>query len=151
MPKRQTFGDRMAVLKNARHELFAQAVASGETADNAYKQAGYKANSGNARTLKGKQAVSDRIATIQAKVAALSEFTSADAVRQADEDRAFAREMSQPSAAVSASTLKFKLLGLLVDKVQAEVIGSDVSDKPTGPHKDNVLAWKASVGSSELQ
>lgn len=38
----------MPVLKNARHERFAQARANGKTVDDAYVDAGFKANNGNA-------------------------------------------------------------------------------------------------------
>lgn len=51
----------MGVLSNQRHEAFAQALASGKTADEAYRDAGYKANRGNAATLKANQSISDRV------------------------------------------------------------------------------------------
>lgn len=119
--KRQTFGDRMAVLKNQRHEIFAQAIASGETQEAAYRKAGYKPNASNASTLNRNQQVRERVAGIQANAAAVAEFTLADMVAQVDEDRSFARENVQPAAAISASGLKAKLLGLITDKVTAEV------------------------------
>ncbi|OJF97590.1 terminase small subunit [Pararhizobium antarcticum] len=51
----------MPVLRNARHEKFAQLLAQGKTADDAYAQAGFKANRGNATTLKRKQNIQDRV------------------------------------------------------------------------------------------
>lgn len=51
----------MPVLKNARHEAFAQELAKGKTADEAYKLAGFKPNRGNAATLKQKQSISKRV------------------------------------------------------------------------------------------
>jgi len=39
---------------NLRHERFAQALAQGKTANEAYALAGYKANDGSASRLKGK-------------------------------------------------------------------------------------------------
>lgn len=54
----------MAALKNQRHELFAQSLAKGKTADEAYQEAGYKPNRGNAATLKANQSISDRVAEL---------------------------------------------------------------------------------------
>lgn len=54
----------MPILTNARHERFAQELAKGATADEAYQLAGYSANRGNASTLKAKQIISDRVAEI---------------------------------------------------------------------------------------
>ncbi len=59
----------MPILANAKHELFAQAIAKGETADAAYKLAGYAANRGNAATLKANQSVLDRVAELQGAIA----------------------------------------------------------------------------------
>jgi phage terminase small subunit len=57
----------MPALPNAKHERFAQGLAKGLTADQAYQDAGYKANRGNASTLKQKQNIQDRIAEILAQ------------------------------------------------------------------------------------
>jgi phage terminase small subunit len=45
----------MPVLSNSKHELFAQELAKGKTADAAYVSAGYSPNRGNATTLGLKQ------------------------------------------------------------------------------------------------
>lgn len=58
----------MPVLKNARHELFAQRVAKGETLDAAYVAAGYRAHKQNPARLRGKDVVSGRIAEILQKI-----------------------------------------------------------------------------------
>lgn len=54
----------MPVLRNARHEKFAQLLAQGKTADDAYAQAGFKANRGNAATLKQKQSIQERVSQL---------------------------------------------------------------------------------------
>ena len=51
----------MPVLSNHKWEIFAQELAKGKTADQAYVDAGYRQNSGNAVTLKGKQSISNRV------------------------------------------------------------------------------------------
>jgi hypothetical protein len=53
------------VLKNARHEIFAQAVAQGKEIGEAYVKAGFKANTGNPSTLKNKK----RSATMSRRIA----------------------------------------------------------------------------------
>lgn len=57
----------MPVLDNARHERFAQELAKGKTADEAYVLAGYRANRGNASTLKANQSIEARVAEILGK------------------------------------------------------------------------------------
>lgn len=54
----------MPVLKNAKHERFAQGLAKGLTADQAYQDAGFKANRGNATTLKQKQSIQNRVSEL---------------------------------------------------------------------------------------
>ncbi len=51
----------MAGLKNSRHERFAQEVARGKSAAEAYVLAGYKPNKGNPSTLKADQRISQRV------------------------------------------------------------------------------------------
>jgi hypothetical protein len=105
----------MPVLPNQRHESFAQALAQGKTADEAYALAGYKANRGNAATLKAKQSILDRVAEIQAKVAKKVEVTVESLAAELDEARLMALGEKQSSAAVSATMGKAKLFGLGVE------------------------------------
>lgn len=72
----------MPVLKNSRHERFAQALAAGETADSAYVTAGFKANRGNAATLKAKQSIEARVAEIQGKSAERAEISIERVLRE---------------------------------------------------------------------
>lgn len=58
----------MPVLPNQRHEAFAQALAKGKTADEAYALAGFKPNRGNAATLKAKQSILDRVEPYQGPI-----------------------------------------------------------------------------------
>lgn len=51
----------MPILENPRHELFAQALAKGETAVDAYQAAGYEANDGNSFRLKNDPVVVARV------------------------------------------------------------------------------------------
>jgi hypothetical protein len=47
----------MGTLANQRHERFAQALAQGKTATEAYILAGYKANDGHASRMKGNERI----------------------------------------------------------------------------------------------
>ena len=70
----------MPALKNARHEKFAVAVASGMSASRAYVEAGFVANDGNAIRLKGNEKVAARITELEAKRAErVTEATAIDA------------------------------------------------------------------------
>src|SRR6187551_2592612 len=64
----RTGGHKMPMLTNSRHERFAQGLAQGKTADEAYRLAGYAANRGNASTLKANQNIEARVAELQARV-----------------------------------------------------------------------------------
>ncbi len=65
----------MPILKNTKHEKFAQALAKGSSADAAYQMAGYKANRGNAATLKANQNITDRVSEIVGKAADRAQIT----------------------------------------------------------------------------
>lgn len=57
----------MGMLKNNRHELFAQALAQGKTADEAYAEAGYVKNRCNASRLKTTENITKRLAELQGR------------------------------------------------------------------------------------
>ena len=59
----------MPTLPNARHELFAQSLAAGKTADEAYKDAGFHPHSGNASRLRVNESIVARVAELQSRVA----------------------------------------------------------------------------------
>lgn len=59
----------MPVLPNPKHEAFAQSLASGTSPADAYIQAGYKPNRGNAAALKAKQPIRKRVEELQQSIA----------------------------------------------------------------------------------
>lgn len=59
----------MAVLTNARHERFAQELAAGKTATEAYTLAGYKPDDGHASRLAGNGRIVERVAELQGRAA----------------------------------------------------------------------------------
>lgn len=68
----------MPVLRNAKHEAFARAIAKGKTADEAYVEAGYAYNRGNAARLKANESVMKRAEEIKSRVADKAEWSAAD-------------------------------------------------------------------------
>ena len=68
----------MPVLKNARHEAFAQALAKGMTATDAYAEAGYKGDRTAASRLSTNVNVGQRVSEIKNRVAEKAEWTAAD-------------------------------------------------------------------------
>lgn len=68
----------MPVLKNARHEAYAQARAKGKTVDEAYIEAGFKANRGNAARLNANESIRKRVEEITSRVAEKAEWSAAD-------------------------------------------------------------------------
>lgn len=103
-------------LEDQRQERYAQGLASGKTGDQAYKLAGFKVNRGNASRLKSNDRVKSRVAFLLGKLAARAIVTAESIAVQLDEDRALAHAVAQPGAAVSASTAKAKLFGLMSEK-----------------------------------
>ena len=131
----------MPALQNPKHERFAQELAKGKTASEAYVLAGYKANDGNAATLKGNQRVLDRMSEIQERSVIRTEITIASLMQEAGEIQAAAIAANQHSAAVAALTAKAKLAGLWVDRAETENMNTNyvVSADPVG----NVEDWEA--------
>lgn len=105
----------MPVLKNARHESMAQALAKGKTADEAYALAGYKPDRGNASRLTANDSVRVRVAELQSKTVKKVEITVDSLAQELEEARAIALKEKQSSAAVSATMGKAKLFGLGVE------------------------------------
>ncbi len=111
----------MAPLRNPRHERFVQGLFEGKSADEAYREAGYQPNRHNASRLKTKEHILARLRELQEQAAMASEITVESICNELDEAIGVARAKGQASAMVSASALRAKLGGLLIDKAQVEV------------------------------
>lgn len=91
----------MPVLKNARHEKFAQALAKGMSATEAYAEAGYKGDRTAASRLSTNVNISQRVREISGRVAEKAEWSAADrlaALKRITD----AAEKDDPRVAVSA-------------------------------------------------
>lgn len=106
----------MPVLSNPRHEKFAQALAKGSSASEAYERAGYLPKRQNAARLMSNDDVRIRVAELQAKGASKAVVTLQTLLDEAEEARVLAMRINQPSAAVSAIKEKGVLAGLRVEK-----------------------------------
>lgn len=106
----------MPILPNARHERFAQALAAGKTADEAYQDAGYAENRGNATRLKANESMIARVAELLNKAAVKAEVTIDTIADMLREDRELARETKQVGAAVRAAESLGKLYGHYIER-----------------------------------
>lgn len=71
----------MPVLKNARHEAFAQALAKGKTATEAYAEAGYQESRSAASRLSTNVNIEKRVEELKTRIAEKAEWRSADRLR----------------------------------------------------------------------
>ena len=109
-------GSILPPLPNWKHELFALELSKGVDATQAYVNAGYKRNFGNASALKSKQKVQARLAELKGELTSSSKVTAESLVRELDEIRSLAVTAGQQSAAVQAVMGKAKILGLVIDR-----------------------------------
>jgi hypothetical protein len=125
----------MSALANPRHERFAQELAKGATADDAYVEAGFKANRGNAATLKAKQNISNRVSELLDRAATRAVVTVANvterllAIATLHEKSTDAARGSVARAALMDAC---KLNGLVIDRSKSEVEQTThlISDRP---------------------
>jgi phage terminase small subunit len=130
----------MAPLSNARHEAFCLALFEGASADEAYVKAGYSKNRGNASRLKANEVVLARLSELQAEAAASSKVTVESICRELDEAVAVAKTKGQAQAMVSVATLRAKLAGLMVERVEVGGPGDFDDCLSTAQIVDRVLA-----------
>jgi phage terminase small subunit len=121
------------VLKNAKHERFAQELAKGKSQAEAYVAAGYKPSRSAATRLAADVNICERLAAIQERGAVRAELTLADIIDELEEARQVALTAATPQSgsAVAATMGKAKLLGLVVDKaeVKSEVEVTDARER----------------------
>lgn len=101
---------------NPRQELFAQELAQGKTADEAYRLAGYRADRHHAARLATKGHIAERVAALQRRAADRMEITIERLTREFYEDRDLAQKFGQVSASVAALTAIGKLHGMFIDR-----------------------------------
>lgn len=113
----------MPALKNAKHEAFAQGLARGLSASEAYVEAGYKESRSAASRLSTNVNVRRRVEELSERIAEKAEWTAAQrlaALKRICE----AAEMEDPRVAVSAIAEANKMQGSHAPAKQ-EVTGKD--------------------------
>lgn len=129
----------MPALGNPKHERFAQELAKGKTADEAYQAAGYKANRHNAAALGRQQHILTRLTEMQERVAARTEITVAGITERLlsladvaektgiarDEETGVLTGSSSKHLGVARAALMdaAKLNGLISDKLEVNAAG----------------------------
>ena len=108
----------MPILQNARHERFALELTKGKCATKAYDLAGYRSHRQNAARLITNEHIRQRVVEIQSIAAKRTEVTVESLIDEAEEARLLALANRNASAMVAASTLKAKLTGMLVNRVE---------------------------------
>jgi len=111
----------MPVLANQRHEKFAQLLAEGRSASEAYVLAGYRANRHNAARLKSFETIRARVLEIQGAGAKSAEITVASLLDELEHARQRADSLGQLSASVRAISEKARLAGLMVERQEIAV------------------------------
>ena len=112
----------MPILKKQRWELFAQEIAKGETATKAYETAGFSPSRKNASRLRAREDVGARVMELQGLAARSAVITVQSICQELDAAVAVARERGQAQAMVSASALRAKLAGLMVERVEVAAV-----------------------------
>jgi phage terminase small subunit len=105
----------MPVLRNPRHEKFAQEIAKGNTATAAMAAAGYSDPRNSTRLTKNDE-IRRRIEELQQCGAARAEVSVASLLAELETARLLALKLGQASAAVAATMGKAKILGLIIDR-----------------------------------
>jgi phage terminase small subunit len=112
----------MPALTNRRRELFAQGVASGVSLKQAAVSAGYSLRRAEqtGSELRKNREIAVRIGEIRAviteSITRFMTYTLAQAMLEAHEAWELARNNGQPGQMIAATTLKSKLMGLLVER-----------------------------------
>jgi hypothetical protein len=110
----------MPILKNARHENFAQLIAAGKSAQDAYKEVGYPASPSNPYRLKQKIDVARRIEELQLqsfeKAMKVTCVTKVAIIDSLIATRDAAKKEKQYSAAIKADELLGKTIGLFIER-----------------------------------
>ena len=117
----------MPPLDNAKHERFAQALAAGKTAVDAYEVAGYRRNRGHASTLRKNPKLLKRVDEIletRGEIQGRGALAAIDRVRLTKTgvidmllaDRELARQKGQASAAIRATELLGIELGMFTTR-----------------------------------
>lgn len=144
----------MPKLRNARHELYAQGLAKGLTQKVAYIEAGFRSTGNgidvNANRLLKNPTVAARLAELLQKHARKVEVTVESLVAELDEMRRKAIELKQVAAGVAAIMGKAKLLGLITDKIDMDVVRKPMREPGDYPKQMSLDEWQKKFAPKRL-
>lgn len=129
----------MPALENSRHEKFAQGLAQGMSAAEAYTAAGYKGDRTAASRLSTNVNVQERVAELQERAAASVSLSREWVMEQLIDNASLAKENGDWAPANRALELLGKELGMFVDR--SENVNQNVSYVISGEPIDNVDEW----------
>ncbi len=118
------------MLENPKHERFAQLLAEGRTADEAYEEAGFKPNRGNATRLKANESVYARVRELQARSLDRHDVTVKNIQARLEDAYRLAEKQERSADMRQAAMDMAKLNGLVIDRAE------------TRERKDYTIAWE---------
>lgn len=120
----------MAALSNQRHERFAQELAKGKSASEAYIEAGYEESRSAASRLSANVNVQQRVAELKERAAANVVVTREWVLEQLVDNAAKAKAAGDFGPSNQALNLVGKEIGMFVDRSESVNINHDVTDTP---------------------
>jgi phage terminase small subunit len=120
----------MGALSNPRHERFAQELAKGKSATEAYSEAGYQESRASASRLLTNANVQARVAELQERAAANVVISREWVLEQLIDNAAQAKQQGDIGPSNQALQLIGKEIGMFVDRSENVNINHDVSDEP---------------------
>lgn len=134
----------MPTLSNPRHERFAQELAKGKSASDAYVAAGYAQCRASASRLLTNANITSRVAELQERGAKRAEITLESLTAELNEALELAKQLGQPSAMVAAIREKAVLTGHRVEKRET------INKLDPNAMRDDELAAIASSGGARI-
>jgi len=138
----------MPVLSNQRHEAFAQALAKGKSAADAYVTAGYRASRSAASRLSTNVNIEKRVAELQSKAAEKAEVTARDVILGLHKEATREGEGASHSARVAAWGLLGKYHNLFTDRVEAKIT-SDVTVNDARTALEHLIDRQLAAGAAQ--
>src|ERR1700722_19522661 len=122
----------MGLLRNIKHERFAQELAEGKSMNEAYEAAGYKSSRPHASRLATNGNIKGRVAELQDAAATETQITIEGLISEAANIQRLATEAGQHSAAIAALIAKAKLAGRWIERSEQKNsnVNYVMSDQP---------------------
>jgi hypothetical protein len=127
------------ILRNPRHEKFAQELSKGESAHEAYINAGFRPSRQNASRLRTNEDINARVLELQMAGAKSAEITIGSLLDELEHARQRADSLGQLSASVRAISEKARLAGLVVEKQEVKLVSDEYEPRSAAEVLANVV------------